>query len=125
MQPPLPDERDVCSSGNRKVNAAVTFSLALAGAPWAPPGRHAAVGLRVGAAPNGDGAAVSWVLPGSETGGFRWFLLLLFSLIVGGVDEAVCQNTIDSREPAYTKRVCRQPGRAAMETTSTFLHLPR
>lgn len=37
-----------------------------------------------------------------------FFPLLLFSLIVGGVYEAVCQNTIDSREPAYTKRVCRQ-----------------
>lgn len=37
-----------------------------------------------------------------------WFgYFFLSSLIVGGVYEAVCQKTIDSREPAYTKRVCR------------------
>lgn len=35
------------------------------------------------------------------------FFFFLFSLIVGAVYEAVCQKTIDSREPAYTKRVCR------------------
>lgn len=34
------------------------------------------------------------------------FFFFLSSLIVGGVYEAVCQKTIDSREPAYTKRVC-------------------
>lgn len=41
---------------------------------------------------------------------FVWvvlFCFVFFSLIVGGVYEAVCQKTIDSREPAYTKRVCR------------------
>lgn len=43
--------------------------------------------------------------------GFVVFGLVIFfflsSLIVGGVYEAVCQKTIDSREPAYTERVCR------------------
>lgn len=38
---------------------------------------------------------------------FGYFFFFLSSLIVGGVYEAVCQKTIDSREPAYTKRVCR------------------
>lgn len=49
------------------------------------------------------GFVVFWVV------GLLFFgcFFFLFSLIVGGVYEAVCQNTIDSREPAYTKRVCR------------------
>lgn len=39
--------------------------------------------------------------------GLVFIFFFLSSLIIGGVYEAVCQKTIDSREPAYTERVCR------------------
>lgn len=38
--------------------------------------------------------------------GLVW-LFFSFQFNCGGVYEAVCQKTIGSREPAYTKRVCR------------------
>lgn len=53
------------------------------------------------------GVAPTCLLSHSIMHGFCCVFFFLFSLIVGGVYEAVCQKTIDSREPAYTKRVCR------------------